>query len=273
MRLNTSATAAKPEEPKALTVEDMYAPYNNQRIATTQISAGVWYLGHFQGFGEVWARKQLWYWNRNNCLERNRQKGLVRSQAFQEKALDEALKNLKDCLVLSTTPTYFSQYQNACLLKLRGFELLEGSCYLHPDYVTAQPTNCRHPGVREDGQEHFEHIWYKVIGNPKNTGAPATTTVGLNNCGVDGRWGLEAIQEHDVGSRRRYLCVGWLPRGTNFPDGWKCFYSAEDYKLGHNFQARASSKKLLGLVQKCPHNFDLKIFKDWMPDFDVYAHA
>jgi hypothetical protein len=186
----------------------------------------------------------------------------IRSQAFQEKALDKTLGLLKNCIILSTTPTYFSQYQNACLLKSRGFELLNDSCYLHPYYKVPTTPQRAHPGI-PDCQEHYEHIWWKVQGpeRPTEIGCPTDMDVSLNNCGVDGLNGLGAINRHDKHNRKHFLAVAWLPRGVAFPDDWKRFYSAEDYKLGHNFEARLQNS------QKCPHNFDLKILEGWEPDF------
>jgi hypothetical protein len=260
-------TPPESQEPTVDELEGLYISYVDQRQNVSKLCEGVWYLGYFVGFGEIWARQQVHQLKARGYAKAQWPRSLVRSQAFQERALDATLADLKDCVILSTTPTYFSQYQNACLLKSRGFQLLEDSCQLHPGYKAATSKERCHPGI-PDRHEHYEHVWWKVQGpsGPKNIGSPADS-VGLNNCGVDGRAGLAAIKAHDAGERKSYLTVGWLPRGTPFPNGWKRFYSAEDYKLGHNFEARGTVRKLLTDVQKCPHNFDLNIFKDWMPDF------
>jgi hypothetical protein len=249
-------------------LEKLYMPYSNQRQSSNKLSKNVWYLGFFQGFGEVWARKQIHTWDKCKYPPNLRTNGLVRSQAFQEKCLDNTLADLKNCVILSTTPTYFSQYQNACLLRSRGFQLMNDSCHLHPGYSYACTKERAHPGI-PDFHEHYEHVWWKVQGpeGPREIGCPAEKSVGLNNCGVDGLNGLEAIKFHDEHERGHYLAVAWLPRGVPFPEGWKRFYSAEDYKLGHNFELRGPSQRRLMNAQKCPHNFDLKIFEGWMPDF------
>jgi hypothetical protein len=248
-------------------LEELYVPYTHQKLSTLPLSKAVFYLGFFTGFGEIWAQRHIWGWKRNPTPKAKWPKGTLRSQAFQERALDAALADLKDCVVLSTTPTYFSQYQNACLLKSRGFELVAGSCYLHPG-MSAPREGGLHPGT-PDGHEHYEHVWWKVQGHPKEIGSPPLNSKpSLANCGVDGVVGLEGLQMHDAGERRGYLGVAWMPRGVAFPNGWKRFYSAEDYKLGHNFEAGGLLRRNLSTAQKCPHNFDLKIFEDWKPDFD-----
>ena len=246
-------------------LEKVYMAYQDQKQSLTPLSKGVWYLGYFVGFGEVWARHKIWTWKKS-FIQQAHWLPIVRSQAFQEKCLDATLADLKNCVILSTTPTCFSQYQNACLLKSRGFQLLDNSCQLHPGYSFQSPKERMHPGI-PDRYEHYEHIWWKVQGQPTDIGVP-TNVPGLNNCGVDAVVGLNGITAHDSGDRRGYMCVGWLPRGTKFPNGWKRFFSGEDYKLGHNFEARGAVMKLLRNVQTCPHKFDLKIFEGWMPDFD-----
>lgn len=259
--------------------EDIYIPYKDYRQHLIKLSENVWYLGYWVGFGEVWARRQMHQWRAAKTPLASRGRHLIRSRDFQERALDAALASLKNCVVLSTTPTYFSQYQAGCLLKSRGFELVNGSCYKHPGYKELSLKNPEHPGI-PDRYQHWEHIWYRVIGEPKNIGMPASTP-SLNNCGVDAIVGLENLKARDSGEkkgmdgqpRRHYLAVAWLPRETAFPNGWRRFYTGEDYKLGHNFEATGPSKKLLGNVQECPHKWDLEIFKDWMPDFDKYQLA
>jgi hypothetical protein len=269
---NASATSQiLPKEPEVDDLQKVYMPYQKQKQGFQQLSKGVYYMGYFGGFGELWARRQIWSYKRNGYRPSTWGQ-VVRPQEYQEKALDAGLADLKNCVVLSTTPTYYSQYQNACLLKSRGFELVNNSCYLHPGY--SQPTSklAAHPGI-PDLYEHYEHIWYKVIGRPTEIGCPASRP-SLNNCGVDGVVGLEGIQAHDGREgRKSYLAVAWVARGTAFPDGWKGFYSGEDYKLGHNFEARSGlgSRKHLTNAGPCLHKFDLSELKDWMPDFEKVA--
>jgi len=250
-----------------------FMPYHNQKQVCTSISKGVYYLGHFQCFGEILPRHRLWAWNKSSPPARSTNPAPLqptfRSQDFQERSLDRTLEDLKDCVVLSTTPSYFSQFQNACLLKSRGFQLLEGKCYRHPGYKDISSYNPEHPGCK-DRYLHWEHIWWKVIGEPKEIGLP-TLLNQMNNCGVDSTYGLEGIQKHDGNDRRLYLTVAWLPRGQIFPKGWKRFYSAQDYKLGVNFDLISGVFK--SKVQICDHDFDLKIFENWEPDFDKWSPA
>ena len=254
-------------------LDDLYIPWHNHKQSTHQISKGVVYLGYFQAFGEVWAKHKVWSWEKAHVPKTAWGKQILRSQTFQERALDSTLEGLKDCVVLSTTPSHFSQYQNACLLKSRGFELLEGSCYKHPNYPKDSTYAKEHPGI-PDRYLHWEHVWWKVIGKPKEIGLPGGSGLGpctVNNCGVDVAVGLAGVEAHDAGERKHILAVGYLPRGAVFPKGWKRFYSAEDYKLGHNFEARGAFRKLLSNVQECPHQFDLKIFEGWDPDFEKWV--
>jgi hypothetical protein len=260
-------------------IESLYLLYQGQKQTTTPLSKAVVYLGYFPLFGDMMPRRYVYFWNKlaTPPEERRLHGPQFRSRAFQEQALDAALASLKDCVILSTTASYFSQFQNACLLKSRGFELLEGSCYKHPGYSMPSGAFYNHPGI-PDGYQHWEHIWFKVQGpdGPKEIGQPVGTPPGLNNCGVDGLVGLDNIKRHDGSTcitannpneyqnRMNYLSVAWLPRGVLFPKGWKRFFSAEDYKLGVNFGTLEGRSK----VQKCPHNFDLKIFDDWEPDFE-----
>lgn len=261
-------------------LEALYIPYHGQHQYTHQISKGAWYLGEFSGFGDVFAKHWMW----RNPAAGKPAAPLFRSQAFQEKALDAALaaNKLQNTLVFSTTPTYYSQFQSACPLRSRGFELLQGKCYAHPNYGDKSSYNPEHPGI-PDRYQHWEHIWWKINGKPpKVLGAP-TDVNKLNNCGVDSVTGLDSIHAHDSGGcdcdydddcdhqgdRKDYLAVAWLKRGTAFPAGWQRFYSAEDYKLGVNFNF--VEKQRGSKVQICPHDFDLKIFEGWGPDFKKWA--
>lgn len=241
-------------------LDKLYAPWMGLPQTTRQISKSVFYVGHFSGFGDVFARNKLAYYERSGIPVEKRGLPIVQSREYQEKALDAALAKLKDCIVLSTTPTYYSQFQSACLLKSRGFKLLEGKCYDHPGYAHLPLKTPEHPGV-PDRKLHWEHVWWKVLGEPGEIGLP-TECNQLNNCGIDTGAGLEWITAHDIGDRCRYLAVAWLPRGILFPKGWKRFYSGLDYKLGANFELISQRSK----VQECPHKFDLGVFKDWEPD-------
>jgi len=250
-------------------LEALYIPWHDHKQSCRPISQAVYYLGAFTLFGSILPRHYIWRIHKANTPKADWNKQIYRSQAFQEKALDAALEGLKDCVVLSTTASHHSQFQAACLLKERGFRLLEGLCYKHPGYPGLSKFEIEHPGV-PDRYLHWEHIWWRVIGTPKEIGAPSKNNQ-LNNCGVDSLCGLEQLKAHDAGpdydaGRRNILTVAWLPRGTLFPEGWKRFYSAQDYKLGVNFTSKALSN-----VQKCPHDFDLEIFKDWEPDFEKWS--
>ena len=251
-------------------LDDLYMPWHNHKQATHQISKGVVYLGYFGIFGELYAKSQIWRWKKQGLAQALWSKGLFLSQTFREKALDTTLEGLKDCVVLSTTPSYYSQFQAACLLKQRGFQLLEGLCYKHPGYSPVSSYPKEHPGI-PDRYLHWEHIWWKVIGEPKEIGLPNGTDAqrtSVNNCGVDVAVGLEGIKAHDAYARKNILTVAFLPRGVLFPKGWKRFFSATDYKLGVNFGSSALTN-----VQKCPHQFDLKIFEGWNPDFEEWTPA
>lgn len=265
-------------------LEQFYMPWHNHKLSYNNISKGVVYLGHWAGFGPIYPKHALWAWKRSNVNWQNLPASILatrRSLVFQEKCLDATLRDLKDCLILSTTPTYFSQFQNACLLRSRGFKLLEDSCYRHPGYPEPSNYSVEHPGISKDRHWHWEHIWWKLQGpdGPKDIGRPeGLNKPSMNNCGVDAVVGLEQIQQHDSGKievastlspveRKNYLAVGWLPRGTAFPKGWKRFFSADDYKLGHNFGTLKAN------VGTCPHNFDLKIFEGWEPDFEKWSPA
>lgn len=267
-------------DPKAL--EELY--YKIEYVEpqeVTHFSDGLCYLGYFGGFGPIWAQHKLWSWNKTKTPDAYRGKHLVRSQAFQEQALDMALKRLKDCVVLCSTASYYSQYQSACLLASRGFKLLGGTCYKHPGYPELSTSAQEHPGI-PDRYHHWEHIWWKVIGKPRRLGEPLSEigteaddyngdyeeVFTLNNCGIDALVGLDEIRNHENCSRSNFLAVGILPRGVLFPKGWKRFFSGEDFKLGVNL---GSSK--LKHVQKCPHVFDLKIFEGWQPDFEKFTPA
>jgi hypothetical protein len=258
-------------DPKELEeqLQSLYMPWHNHKQKTHQISRGVVYLGYFGLFGELTARRQIWRWKKQGLPRATWGKGLFCSQSFQEKALDATLADLKDCVVLSTTPSYYSQFQAGCLLKQRGFQLLEGLCYKHPGYSPVSSYPKEHPGI-PDRYLHWEHIWWKVIGQPTEIGLPNKTDPGqrvsVNNCGVDVVMGLEGIKAHDSNARKNILTVAFLPRGVLFPKGWKPFFSAQDYKLGVNFDSDA-----LKNVQKCPHQFDLKIFNGWEPDFENWS--
>jgi hypothetical protein len=272
-----------------MTEDELYMPYHNHQQTSEEISEGVWYLGCWRGFGSLFPKHKLWCWKLNNIKPETMR--LFRSQAWQEKALDAALASakLRNKVIFSTTPTYYSQFQSACLLKSRGFELLCNSCYKHPEYSELSDCNPEHPGI-PDRYLHWEHIWWKVNGEaPAEIGSPPRRWRCLHNCGVDSLSGIEDLEMHDgrreperdaygefledtvdLLHRKRYLAVAWLPRGTPFPKGWRRFFSAKDYKLGVNFDliAQQGSK-----VQKCNHNFDLKIFEGWEPNFAKWNPA
>lgn len=249
-------------------INDLYIPWHNHLQSLTQPSKGVHYLGYFGGFGEVYAKHRIWAWKQQSVPVAQWGHNIIRSLDFQERAIDATLAKLENCVVLSTTPTYFSQYQSACVLKSKGFELLEGRCYRHPNYDKKSTYAVEHPGV-PDCYLHWEHIWWKVIGKPTEIGAPANYDQ-LNNCGVDSGTGAAYVKDHDEGWRKQFLAVAWLPRGEPFPQGWKRFFSAQDYKLGVNFDL---IEKRGSKVQECPHNFDIKIFDGWEPDFAKWTPA
>ena len=259
-------------------IEALYMPYLNHQQPSHRISEGVWYLGYWQGFGELFSRHRLWCWKAARFS--SPPPPTLKSQIWQEKALDAALasKKLQDKVLFSTTPSYFSQFQSACLLKGRGFELLQGLCYKHPGYVTKSPGS-EHPGIL-DRYEHWEHIWWKINGKAPNTIGRPTAPNQLQNCGIDSLEGLGSIALHDgrrksskdddvdFRDRQKFLAVAWLPRCTPFPKGWRTFFAAKDYKLGVNFSRIANEGSK---VQKCPHNFDLRIFDGWEPDFETWT--
>lgn len=251
-------------------LEALYIPWKNHKLNYKQISEGVYYVGYFSGFGPILAKHRLWYWKKNATPASARGTQLFASQTYQEKALRAALDGLNNCVVISTTPTYFSQYLNACLLKREGFQLLEDRCYRHPGYPAKSAQATEHPGIPDKGQ-HWEHIWWKVLGQPTKIGLPkyAGAGINLNNCGVDTCNSLIHMAEHDRSERKNYLTVAWLPRETPWPKGWNGFFTAEDYKLGHNFD------NITGLLGRkaplCEHVFDLKIFENWEPDFEKWS--
>lgn len=255
-------------------LREIYLPDNPLlRQSVRQLSKNAYYIGGWSGFGALYARKHLWQWKQaHNCTKGSFAytggTGLFRSQEQQEKALDETIAGLKNCVLISTTPTYFAQYQNACLLHSRGFKLVGGKCYKNPSYPRLGDRGGMHPGAA-DNYMHWEHIWLKVLGEPKELGAPlSNATLTFTNCGIDGANGIDEINARQGSFRRNYLCIGWLKRGTLFPKGWKRFYSAADYKLGVNFDAVAA---LGSTVQDCAHNFDAKQFEKWQPDFSKWT--
>src|SRR6266852_9316069 len=101
-------------------LEQLFMPWHNHQQTHALISPAVHYLGHFMGFGDMLPRFNVHGWRKQGLTDPKQwSQHVYRSQDFQEKALDAALATLKDCVVLSTTATQYSQFQSACLLKSR----------------------------------------------------------------------------------------------------------------------------------------------------------
>jgi hypothetical protein len=187
------------------------------------------------------------------------------TQEMIESALDKVLDGLKG-LVIATTPSWLAQYRQACLLKARGFELLNGMCYPNCNYPVAKYTNREdvqgcHPG-NPDGYSHWIHIWIKDLGGVENCGEllgvkgatdlqKSSYAWSLNCCGALYQYGT-AVRE---GHPKNKLAIAQCRRGVRMAEGWKRFASYADYKFGHNFE-------LVG-GRPCPHKFDLSEFDGW----------
>lgn len=156
----------------------------------------------------------------------------------------------KDCVIVAITPTYFSQFRSACILKRLRFTLVGGTCYpnpVHPPY--GNMTSGAFPG-NPTGYSHSIHVWSYIKGTPKNLFGTQGGLMGnvIACCGLSGHGNFTGT----MGSFCKFTKPYELPKG--------CVTIAEDDTNIFAFYTSSTAKP-------CEHTFSLKQFRDWVPKY------